>query len=254
MVKSVTYFAVPAIPLVEPGDDLAGLIVHALNDAGLSLEDGDIVVIAQKVVSKAEGRYVRLADVVPTETALAYADKVGKDPRYIQVVLSETDEVVRHRPNVMIVAHRLGFVMANAGIDQSNITHDGDERVLLLPQDPDGSSAALKARFDAAFGVSTGVIINDSFGRPWRNGVVGVALGAAGLPALLDMIGAPDMFGRPMQMTEIAVADEIAAGASLVMGQAAEGLPVVVVRGVRFSADARPASALVRPRDKDMFR
>jgi len=146
-------------------------------------------------------------------------------------------------------------VMANAGIDQSNIEHAaGNERVLLLPKDPDGSAASLKSRFDAAFGADVGVIINDSFGRPWRNGVIGVALGVAGLPSLLDLVGAPDMFGRPMQVTEIAVADEIAAGASLLMGQAAEGLPVVVVRGLRFAAAPRPASALVRPRERDMFR
>jgi coenzyme F420-0:L-glutamate ligase / coenzyme F420-1:gamma-L-glutamate ligase len=156
---------------------------------------------------------------------------------------------------LLIVAHRLGFVMANAGVDQSNIENtDGKERVLLLPLDPDGSAAALKARFDAAFAAEVGVIINDSFGRPWRNGVVGVALGVAGLPSLIDMIGVPDLFGRPMQVTEIAVADEIAAGASLLMGQAAEGWPVVVVRGLTFDAAARPASALVRPRELDMFR
>jgi coenzyme F420-0:L-glutamate ligase/coenzyme F420-1:gamma-L-glutamate ligase len=170
-------------------------------------------------------------------------------------VLSESTEVVRHRPNVLIVAHRLGFVMANAGIDQSNIEQlDGEERVLLLPHDPDGSAAALKDRLDAAFGANVGVIINDSFGRPWRNGVVGIALGAAGLPSLLDMVGSPDLFGRPMRVTEIALADEIAAGASLLMGQAAEGLPVVIVRGLTFDMPPRPASALVRPRELDMFR
>ena len=169
-------------------------------------------------------------------------------------MLSESSEVVRYRPNVLIVAHRLGYVMANAGIDQSNIEHTGEERVLLLPKDPDGSAAALKSRLDAAFNADVAVIINDSFGRPWRNGVVGVALGVAGLPSLIDMVGAPDMFGRPMQVTEIAVADEIAAGASLLMGQAAEGLPVVVVRGLSFAAAPRPASALIRPRERDMFR
>ena len=255
MAKSITYFAVPGIPLIHPGDDLAALIIDALKAEQLPLVSGDIVVIAQKVISKAEDRYVKLKDVRPSEQAQALADQTGKDPRYIEVVLSESAEVVKHRRNILIMAHRLGFVMANAGIDQSNIEHaDGEERVLLLPRDPDGSAAALKARFDAAFGADVGVIINDSFGRPWRNGVVGVALGVAGLPSLLDMIGAPDLFGRPMQVTEIAVADEIAAGASLLMGQAAEGLPVVVVRGVKFDAAARPASALVRPRERDMFR
>ena len=255
MVKSVSYLAVPKIPLVEPGCDLAGLIVDSLNDAELRLQTGDVVVIAQKIVSKSEGRYVNLDDVEPSEQALALAEQVGKDPRYVELVLLESEQVVRAWPNVLIVAHRLGFVMANAGIDQSNISHvAGRERVLLLPLDPDRSAASLKARFDEAFGVKTGVIINDSFGRPWRNGVVGVALGVAGLPSLLDMVGAPDLFARPMQVTEIAVADEITAGASLLMGQAAEGLPVVVVRGLTFDAAPRPASALVRPRERDMFR
>jgi coenzyme F420-0:L-glutamate ligase/coenzyme F420-1:gamma-L-glutamate ligase len=255
MAKSVTYFAVPGLPLIQPGDDLAALIVDALKAEQLQLMSGDVVVVAQKVISKAENRYVELRDVRPSEQARNLADQTGKDPRYIEIVLSESAEVVKHRRNILIVAHRLGFVMANAGIDQSNIEHaDGEERVLLLPRDPDGSAAALKARLGAAFAADVGVIINDSFGRPWRNGVVGVALGVAGLPSLLDMIGAPDLFGRPMQVTEIAVADEIAAGASLLMGQAAAGLPVVVVRGVRFDAVARPASALVRPRERDMFR
>jgi coenzyme F420-0:L-glutamate ligase/coenzyme F420-1:gamma-L-glutamate ligase len=255
MAKNITYFAVPALPLIHPGDDLAALIVDALKAEQLQLMSGDVVVVAQKVISKAENRYVELRDVRPSEQARNLADQTGKDPRYIEVVLSESAEVVKHRRNILIVAHRLGFVMANAGIDQSNIEHaDGEERVLLLPRDPDGSAAALKARLDAAFAVDVGVIINDSFGRPWRNGVVGVALGVAGLPSLLDMIGAPDLFGRPMQVTEVAVADEIAAGASLLMGQAAEGLPVVVVRGLRFDAAARPASALVRPRERDLFR
>ena len=255
MVKSVSYLAVPGIPHVEPGDDLAGIVVDALRAARLALENGDIVVIAQKVVSKAEGRYVYLKDIVPSAATRELAEKIGKDARYVEIVLSESDEVVRSWPNVMIVAHRLGFVMANAGVDHSNISQSGDnERVLLLPRDPDGSASTLKTRFDEAFGAKTGVVINDSFGRPWRNGVVGVALGAAGIPSLIDLIGTPDMFGRPMQVTEVAAADEIAAGASLIMGQADEGLPVVIVRGLAFSAAARPASALVRSREKDKFR
>lgn len=255
MAKSITYVAVPGLPLINPGDDLAALVVDALKAERLRLISGDIVVVAQKVISKAENRYVELKDVRPSERARSLADQTGKDPRYIEVALSESAEVVKHRRNILILAHRLGFVMANAGIDQSNIEHaDGEERVLLLPRDPDRSAAALKVRLDAAFAADVGVIINDSFGRPWRNGVVGVALGVAGLPSLLDMIGAPDLFGRPMQVTEIAVADEIAAGASLLMGQAAEGLPVVVVRGLTFDAAARPASALVRPRERDLFR
>ena len=255
MAKSVTYFAVPEIPLIEPGDDLAALIVAALKAAKYPLQSHDIVVIAQKIVSKSEDRYVRLKDVRPSEKALQLAEQVGKDPRYLEVVLSESEEIVRYRPNIVIAAHRLGFVMANAGIDQSNIEHrDGEERVLLLPRDPDDSAKKLKASFDKEFSANVGVIINDSFGRPWRNGVVGVALGVAGLPALLDKIGAPDMFGRPLQITEIAIADEIAAGASLLMGQAGEGQPVVVVRGLKFDERPRPASSLVRARERDMFR
>jgi coenzyme F420-0:L-glutamate ligase/coenzyme F420-1:gamma-L-glutamate ligase len=206
-------------------------------------------------VSKAENRYVDLDSVVPSERALQLAPIVGKEPRYLEVILSESDEIIRHRPGIVITAHRLGFVMANAGIDESNIEHpEGRPRVLLLPVNPDSSAADLKSRFDREFGANVGVIINDSFGRPWRNGVVGVALGAAGVPSLIDMIGAPDMFGRAMRVTEISVADEIASGASLLMGQGAEGLPVVVVRGASFKAPIRPASDLLRPRERDMFR
>jgi coenzyme F420-0:L-glutamate ligase/coenzyme F420-1:gamma-L-glutamate ligase len=246
--------AVPGIPLINPGDDLAAIIIDALKSAQIELQRGDIAVIAQKIVSKAEGRYVALKDIVPSERARTLARQTGKDPRHVEVILSESGEIVRHRPNIIIAAHRLGYVMANAGIDQSNIGSSGDERVLLLPCNPDRSAAAFKAAFDEAFGTDTGVIINDSFGRPWRMGVAGVALGAAGLPSLKDMIGEPDLFGRPMQVTAIAIADEIAAGASLLMGQAAEGLPVVIVRGLELSGPARPASALVRPREQDMFR
>jgi len=255
MAKNVTYFAVPGIPLVNPGDDLVKLIVAALAVQQFRLVSGDIVVIAQKIVSKSENRYVRLTDIVPGEKAKALAAEIGKDPRYVEIVLSEASEVVRYRPNLLIVAHRLGYVMANAGIDQSNIERvDDEERVLLLPCDPDRSAAVLKQGFDEAYAANVGVIVNDSFGRPWRNGIVGVALGVAGLPSLLDMIGKPDMFGRPMQVTEIAVADEIAAGASLLMGEAAEGLPVVVVRGLTFDAPALNAAALIRQRERDLFR
>jgi len=156
---------------------------------------------------------------------------------------------------VLIVAHRLGFVMANAGVDQSNIEpRDGSERVLLLPLDPDASCAMLKTRMDKAFSADLGIVINDSFGRPWRNGVVGVALGAAGLPSLLSLVGAPDLFGRAMRVTEVALADEIAAAASMVMGQADERLPLVHVRGLRVDASPRNAAALLRPREQDMFR
>lgn len=254
---SVSFFALRGVPLVEPGDDLAGILLDALRDNGLDLVEGDILVLAQKIVSKAEGLYVELDTVEPSERALELAKKVGKDPRHVEVVLSESDEIVKVGPHVIVAAHRLGFVMANAGIDESNISHgdgDGGGRVLLLPRDPDGSAAELKRRLEEASGVTIGVVINDSFGRPWRNGVVGVALGAAGVPSLVDRIGSHDLFGRKLKVTEIAVADELASAASLLMGQADEGVPVVLIRGVRFTAPENPAKSLIRSRERDMFR
>lgn len=253
--RAISYTAVPGFPLVAPGDDLAALIAAALAGTGLFLIDGDVVVVAQKIVSKAEDRYVDLAAVKPSPRAEEIAGATAKDPRYVEVVLSEAEEVLRQRPGALIVSHRLGFVVANAGIDESNISHDeGSGRVLLLPSDPDASAGRLKAGLEAAYGAAVGVIVIDSFGRAWRKGVVGMAIGAAGVPALLDLVGKPDLFGRPMRVTEVAVADQIAAGASLVMGEAAEGMPVVIVRGFASSAPSRPAADLVRPRAQDLFR
>lgn len=253
--KSITYTALPGIPLVEPGDDLAATIMDALGRIGEQLIDGDIIVIAQKIVSKAEGRYQSLHEIEPTPEALELAKQTGKDPRHVQIVLRESNEILRQRQNVLIVEHRLGYVMANAGIDESNIEHEfSGDRVLLLPLDPDGTAGALKQAFDNAYQKSIGVIITDSFGRPWRLGVVGIALGSAGLPSIVNLIGTPDMFGRPMCVTQIAVADEIAAGASLIMGEAAEGLPVVLVRGFSSQEPHTPAAALRRPRHEDLFR
>ena len=253
---TLTLVAVPGIPLVSTGDDLGAILIEALAAAGLEPRDQDVLVIAQKIVSKAEGRTVRLAAVRPSARARELAAAVHKDPRFVELVLSESSEVVRHRRDVLIAAHRLGFVMANAGVDQSNIEHGEDgEQALLLPQDPDGTCAALKERLDAHFGARLGVVINDSFGRPWRNGVTGVALGAAGLPSLLDMIGEPDLFGRALKVTQIALADEIAAAASLLMGQAAEGRPAVLVRGLAWGErPALPAKALIRRKELDLFR
>jgi coenzyme F420-0:L-glutamate ligase / coenzyme F420-1:gamma-L-glutamate ligase len=251
----VSFYALPGIPLVEPGDDLAAILAKALNESAVGLRDGDVLVVAQKIVSKAEGRYVKLDEIKPSERAVEIAQHTSKDARRVEVILSESDEIVKLGPQLVIAAHKLGFVMANAGIDESNISHEErGERVLLLPRDPDRSAAELKRRLDATFGVSAAVIINDSFGRPWRNGVVGVALGAAGLPSLVDRRGAPDLFGRELRVTEIAVGDELASAASLLMGQAAEALPAVLARGLRFEAPARPAAALVRERERDLFR
>ena len=247
--------ALPGLPLVRPGDDLAELLIAALRRAGIAPASQDIVVVAQKIVSKAEGRLVRLSEVRPSLRAAALAVDTGKDPRMVELILSESREVVRYAPGLLVTEHRLGFVMANAGIDQSNVEHpEGEELALLLPQDPDASCARLKQRLDAAFGADIAVLVNDSFGRPWRQGVTGVALGAAGLPALLDMVGQADLFGRAMRITEIAAADEIAAAASLLMGQTAAGQPAVHLRGLRWNAATRPAADLLRPRRQDLFR
>jgi coenzyme F420-0:L-glutamate ligase / coenzyme F420-1:gamma-L-glutamate ligase len=251
----VTMTGLAGVPLVQPGDDLGAIAVTALRDNGLAPEDGDVLVVAQKIVSKAEGRYVDIATVRPSERAVSLAAQLDKDPRFVEVVLSESKRVVRHRPGLLIVEHRLGFVMANAGIDHSNVgAEDGVERVLLLPADPDGSARALRQYLIDAFGLGIGVIISDSFGRPWRKGTVGVALGAAGLPALVDLRGHPDLFGRELLVTETGFADEIAAAAGLLMGQADEAVPMVLVRGLAWSAPDRPAAFLVRPAEHDLFR
>jgi coenzyme F420-0:L-glutamate ligase/coenzyme F420-1:gamma-L-glutamate ligase len=242
------------IKLVEPGDDLGDIAVAAFAANRLLPEPGDVLVVAQKIVSKAEGRYVDVATVEPSERAIALGAEVDKDPRFVEVVLSESRRVVRHRPGLLIVEHRLGFVMANAGIDHSNLPAQGDERVLLLPEDPDGSARALREQLAEAFGTDIAVIICDSFGRPWRKGTVGVALGAAGLPALIDLRGQPDLFGRELLVTETGFADEIAAAAGLVMGQADEAVPMVLVRGLRWSAPEVAAAALIRPAEHDLFR
>jgi coenzyme F420-0:L-glutamate ligase/coenzyme F420-1:gamma-L-glutamate ligase len=193
--------------------------------------------------------------VEPSERAIALAAELDKDPRFVEVVLSESKRVVRYRPGLLIVEHRLGFVMANAGIDHSNVpANKGAERVLLLPEDPDGSARALRDHLADAFGARVAVIISDSFGRPWRKGTVGVALGSAGLPALVDLRGHPDLFARELLVTEIGFADEIAAAAGLLMGQADEGVPMVLVRGLRWSAPEMPAAALIRPAEHDLFR
>lgn len=247
-------FAVPGLPMVRAGDDLPALIAQGLDRAGETLHDRDVVVLAQKIVSKAEGRSVDLATVIPSLQAEKLAAEVGKDPRIVEVVLSDSARVVRSRPNLMIMQHRLGFVMANAGVDQSNVApHDGIHRALLLPLDPDGSAEAIRAALAERYGVRVGVVISDSFGRPWRRGTAGVAIGCAGLPSFIDLRGQPDLFGRTLEVSIIGFADEIAAAASLLQGQAAEGQPVVVIRGLSWTAPDAPVSELVRPPEEDLF-
>jgi coenzyme F420-0:L-glutamate ligase/coenzyme F420-1:gamma-L-glutamate ligase len=245
--------ALAGIPHVRPGDDIADIILQGLANSGMALQRGDIVVIAQKIVSKAEGRMVDLRSVMPSARAAELAAEVDKDPRLVEMILRESTEVVRHRKGVLVVAHRNGTVLANAGIDASNVAGD-DHHVLLLPQDCDRSCREIRARLATATGIEPGVIVIDSLGRAWRNGTVGVALGAAGLPALLDLRGAPDLFGRGLRSTQVGIADEIAAAASLLMGQADEGTPVVVLRGVRLPDGDGSAADLHRARELDLFR
>ena len=235
---------------IAEGDDLATIVLDALAGEGMRLEAGDVVVLAQKIVSKSEGRRVALAGVAPSEEARALAARTEKDPRLMELVLRESQEVMRARPGLVVVRHRLGHVLANAGIDASNVAAG---HVLLLPEDPDRSCAALRAELLRRTGVAAGVVVNDSLGRAWRLGTVGAALGAAGLPALLDLRGTADRFGRELQTSELGLADEIAAAASIVMGQAAEGRPMALVRGLPYPLGAGRAADLIRPAARDLF-
>lgn len=239
---------------VVAGDDLADLILQALESLALALQPQDVLVIAQKIISKAEGRYVALDDVAPSDRARELAEVTGKDARLVELILCESSHVLRALPDVLIVRHRLGYVMANAGIDRSNVESEGGrERVLLLPLDPDRSAAELRQGMAKRCGVSAGIIISDSFGRPWRMGVTNVALGAAGVPTLIDRRGEADRYGRPLEITQVALGDAIAAAAGVVMGEAAEGTPVVLVRGLTLLAPARSALTLIRPLAQDLF-
>lgn len=245
--------ALSGVPEIQPGDDLAAILLDTLDASGETPADGDVVVVAQKIVSKAENRYRALDDVTPSPRALELAQAVNKDPRLVEVILSESSEVVRYRTDVLVVAHRLGYVLANAGIDSSNLDQ-GEDTVLLLPEDPDRWCRAFRASIRARFGVDAGVIVNDSLGRAWRNGTVGTALGAAGVPTLLDLRGEKDLFGREMRVTEVGIADEIAAAASLMMGQAGQGRPLCLVRGLPYARADGDGRDLIRPKETDLFR
>ena len=252
---SLEVIALEGLPFVQPGDDLVELVARALTQNDVTPRAGDVLVVAQKIVSKAEGRIVDLATVEPSAKALTLAAEVDKDPRLVELILSELVRVVRARRNVLIVEHRLGFIMANAGVDQSNVgPADGASRALLLPENPDRSAEALRDGLAAATGIDLAVVINDSFGRAWRQGTAGVAIGVAGLPALIDLRGRPDLFGRTLEASVIGFADEIAAAASLLMGQADEASPVVLIRGLRWSAPESTAASIIRSANEDLFR
>jgi len=252
---SLEVIALTGLPLIKAGDDLVELIAASLKQNGVEPRGHDVLVVAQKIVSKAEGRMVDLATIKPSAQALGLATEVDKDPRLVEVILSESVRVVRARRNVLIVEHRLGFIMANAGVDQSNVgPANGGQRALLLPENPDCSAETLRRGLATATGINLAVVINDSFGRAWRQGTAGVAIGAAGLPALIDLRGRPDLFGRTLEVSVIGFADEIAAAASLLMGQADEASPVVLIRGLRWSAPESTAASLIRPSNEDLFR
>jgi coenzyme F420-0:L-glutamate ligase/coenzyme F420-1:gamma-L-glutamate ligase len=252
--RQLTLTGLPGIPEVIAGARLAELLLAAVKRAGCALEAGDILVVAQKIVSKAEGRLIRLADVEASARARELAARTGKEPRLVELMLRESREVLRAKPGVLIVEHRLGFVMASAGVDQSNVPGGGDEAALLLPEDPDASARRLREAIRAACGADIGVVVNDSFGRAWRNGVAGVAIGVAGVPALIDLRGTADREGRALRVTQVAAADELAAAASLVMGQADEGCPAVLARGFPYPRRESAAAELIRPRAEDLFR
>jgi coenzyme F420-0:L-glutamate ligase/coenzyme F420-1:gamma-L-glutamate ligase len=240
---------------VEPNTSLDELLADRIDALGLApFQRGDILVVTQKILSKAENRFVDLAKVTPGPEALRLARITRKDPRLVEVVLSESGAVLRAVPNVLITQHRSGHVMANAGVDRSNIGGGGGDHALLLPKDADASAERLRRGLSARFDRAPAVVISDSFGRPWRMGVVGVALGASGLPALLDKRGESDRDGRALEVTQIALADMVATAAALAMGEGAEGVPAALVRGVHWPEQDRPASALVRPLEEDLFR
>ena len=243
---------ITGLPEIAAGDDLAALLADALAPQGLRA--GDVVAVTSKIVSKAEGSVARLSEVVPDQAAIDLAAKTAKDPKLVTLVLAESSAVVRAVPGVLIVRHRLGMVMANAGIDQSNAGPDGADLALLLPRDPDGSARTIADGLAARLGQRPAVVITDSFGRPWRGGVVNVALGCCGLPTLHDKRGEADRDGRTLQATEVAYADLIASAAGLAMGEGAEGVPAALLRGLALPPGDMPATALLRPAHQDLFR
>ena len=254
---SLTLTALSGIPIIRQGDNLADIVVNALQENSILLEDSDILVFAQKIISKAEGRALNLATVTPSPRALELAQQTEKDARVVELILQECNEVLRTRVGAIIVEHKLGFVCANAGIDHSNVAGRGDtteEWVLLLPAEPDHSAERIRDAVQSRTGKRIGILIIDSHGRAWRNGTVGVAIGIAGLPGLLDLRGRSDLFGYTLQVTQVGVADELAAAASLVMGQAAEGTPVVHVRGFPYKLRSGSLKELIRPKEQDLFR
>lgn len=254
---TLTLTPLSGIPLIHKGDALSEILLSSLVASNIALRDRDIVVLAQKIISKAEGRMVDLAGVTPGEKAIRLAAQTGKEPRVVELILKESNEVLRVRGGTIIVEHRLGFVCANAGIDHSNVAGTGgtaEEYVLLLPENPDRSASEIRKEIEARTGRELGVAIIDSHGRAWRNGTVGVAIGLSGIPGVVDLRGQTDLFGYTLRITQVGAADELAAAASLIMGQAAEGTPAIHVRGFPYPLREGSLRELLRPREQDLFR
>lgn len=245
---------VPNIPMIKANDPLAEIIAQCVRDAAISVEAGDVLVVAQKIVSKAEGRLIPLAKVAPTEEARNLAANTEKDPALCQLILDESAEILRKKPGVIIVRHRLGHVGANAGIDQSNIEHAGGDCALLLPVDPDGSAQSLHETLSRDFGCHLGIIVADSMNRPWRMGTLGAAIGCAGVQVLDDLRGGEDMYGRELKVSMVNIADSVTAAACLLMGETTEGTPVVLVKGLAQVADGERAAHIMRPLEDDLFK
>ena len=251
--KSLCLTPLSDIPLIRQNDDLADIIINSLDRSNIALEDNDIFVLAQKVVSKAEGRIVNLATVTPSRRAIELGAQIEKDARLVELILRESKSVVRTRPGTIIVEHKLGFICANGGIDHSNVTGEG-EFVLLLPENPDQSASKIRAKIESKTNKKIGVMIIDSHGRAWRIGTEGVCIGLSGIPGVIDERGWKDLFGYTLRITVVGVADELAAAASLVMGQAAEGTPIVHVRGFPYPLREGSLKELIRPKEQDLFR
>lgn len=254
MAETIEIHPLTDLPEIVPGEDIASRLAEAIETADLRPRPEDILVVTQKIISKAEGRFVDLSTIMPGSKAIELASITRKDPRLVELILAESTAILRAVPNVLIARHRNGQVMANAGIDRSNIGGGSSDRVLLLPIDADASAERLAASLALRWGRSPGVVISDSFGRPWRNGVVHVALGVSGLPALIDRRGERDRDGRTLEVTQIALGDMIATAAGLAMGEGAEGVPAALMRGVPWMGAPSKASALVRPLDEDLFK
>ena len=258
MPKSLNLQALEGVPMIAPGDNLATIIVDAVAANELKLKTGDILVVAQKIVSKAHDLFVDLKDITPGKEALELAGQIAKDPRLVEVILSQSKSVIRKVPGLLITEHKSGWIMANAGIDASNVDAGDHEIVLLLPHNPDEICESIRDELVNRLGVEIGLIISDSFGRPWRHGTSGIAIGAAGLPSLWDLRGEEDLYGRELQVSLQGVGDELAAAASLLQGQGAEGLPIVLVRGLELGGENpppnRPAADLIREKERDLFR